>query len=238
MPVITVSGYLASGAREVAQGAAAELHLEFVDQMILVEAARELGVTVAAMEDRDERTTSIGERVASALGALMERSAAVGTFDPVSGGGMGLEMVLARTYGEAAELPSGGARGQLDEDRYIKTLTSVIKGVAARGNVVLLGRGSQAILHNAPDTLHVYVAAEREQRIGNLVTHEGMTRADAERRVEKSDANRRAFHLRYFKMEFNNPHQYDMAINAGRISIRVAATMIAVAAAELAPRPG
>lgn len=237
MPVITVSGYLASGAREIALAAASELRIEFVDQMILVEAARELGVSVAAMEQRDERTTSIGERVASVLNSLMERSAAVGAFDPVSGGGMGLEMVLARTYGEAAELPSGGS-GQLDEDRYIKTLTSVIKGVAARGNVVLLGRGSQAILHNASDTRHVYVAASREWRVGNLVANEGMSRQDAERRIDKSDANRRAFHLRYFKMEFNNPHQYDMAINAGQISTTTAAKMIAIAAAELTPKPG
>ena len=42
---------------------------------------------------------TISERVAAALNSLMERSAAVGTFDPVSGGGMGLEMVLTRTYG-------------------------------------------------------------------------------------------------------------------------------------------
>ena len=237
MPVITVSGYLASGAREIALAAAAELGIEFVDQMILVEAARELGVSVAAMEQRDERTTSIGERVASAIGSLMERSAAVGTFDPISGGGMGLETVLARTYGEAAELPSVGS-GQLTEERYIKTLSSVIKGVAARGNVMLLGRGSQAILHNAPDTRHVYVAASKEWRIDNLVKNEGMTRPDAERRIDKSDANRRAFHLRYFKMEFNNPHQYDLAINGGQISTAAAAKMIAIAAAELAPHPG
>ena len=238
MPVITVSGYLASGAREIAQQAAVELRLEFVDQMILVEAARELGVTVEAMEDRDERTTSIGERVAAALGLLMERSAAVGTFDPVSGGGMGLETVLTRTYGEAAELPSGGTRGQLDDDRYIKTLTSVIKGVAARGDVVLLGRGSQAILQDAPGTLHVYIAASKEWRIQNLVTREGMSRPDAEHRIAKSDTNRQAFHRRYFKVEFNSPQQYDMAINAGRISSPVAAKMIAVGAAERAPKPG
>jgi cytidylate kinase len=238
MPVITVSGYLASGGREIAQRVAADLHLEFVDQMILVEAARQLGVSVAAMENRDERTTSIGERVAAALSSLMERSAAVGTFDPVSGGGMGLETVLARTYGEAAELPSGGALGQLDEQRYIKTLTSVIKGVAARGNVVLLGRGSQAILQEEPETLHVYIAASREWRTSSLVLHEGMSRQDAERRIDKSDANRQAFHRRYFKVEFNNPQQYDMAINAGRIAADVAAKMIAVAAAALTPRPG
>ena len=79
---------------------------------------------------------------------------------------MGLEMVLARTYGEAAELPSGERARAARRDRYIKTLTSVIKGVAARGNVVLLGRGSQAILQDAPGTLHVYVAASKEWRIG------------------------------------------------------------------------
>ena len=238
MPVITISGYLASGAREIAREVASALKLEFVDQMILVEAARELGVSVADVENRDERTTSIGERVAAALSSLMERSASVGTFDPISGGGMGLETVLARTYGEAAELPSGGGRGQLDKDRYIKTLTSVIQGVAARGNVVLLGRGSQAILRDAPETLHVYVAASKEWRIGNIVTNEGMSKQDAERRIDKSDANRQAFHRRYFKVEFNSPQQYDMAINAGHISRPVAAKMIAVAAAALAPKPG
>lgn len=238
MPVITVSGYLASGGREIALQVASELHLEFVDQMILVEAARQLGVTVSAIEGRDDRATSIGERLASALGSLMERSASVGTFDPISGGGMGLEMVLARTYGEAAELPSGVRSGQLDDERYIKTLTSVIKGVAARGNVVLLGRGSQAILQEEPETLHVYIAASKEWRINSLVLREGMSRHDAEHRIEKSDQNRQAFHRRYFKVEFNSPQQYDLAINAGRISATVAAKMIGVAAAALAPKPG
>ena len=238
MPVITVSGYLASGAREIAQRVAQELRLEFVDQMILVEAARELGVSVAAMEKRDERPSSIGERLASVLGSLMERSAAAGAFDPMSGGGMGLDMVLARTYGEAAELPSGEQRGQLTDERYIKTLTAVIKGIAARDNVVILGRGSQAILREEPATLHVYIAASKEWRTNNLVLHEGMSRQDAGRRIEKSDQNRQAFHRRYFKVEFNSPQQYDLAINAGRINPAVAARMIAVAAAELAPKPG
>ena len=133
MPVITISGYLASGAREIALAVAEKLELEFVDQAILVEAARELGVSVAAWRAATTVASTISERVAAALNSLMERSAAVGTFDPVSGGGMGLETVLTRTYGEAADLPSGEVRGQLDDDRYIRTLRSVITGVAARG---------------------------------------------------------------------------------------------------------
>jgi cytidylate kinase len=236
MPVITVSGGLASGAREIAQAVAAELGLEYVDREILVEAAGALGVSVSAVEHRDERASSIGERVASVVRTLMERSAAAGAADPF--GGVGLEMVLTRTYGEAAELPSDAPGGQLDDDRYIKALTSVIKGIAARGNVVVLGRGSQAILRDQPETLHVYVAAAREQRVLNLVARDGISAADAERRIKQSDQQRQAFHRRYFKIDADSPQLYDVGINAGLVRVPVAAKMIAVAAAELTPKPG
>jgi len=236
MPVITVSGTLASGAREIAQAVARDLQLDYVDQEILVEAARQLGVSVSAMESRDERASTFGERIASVMRTLMERSAAAGTADPVSGGG--LEMVLARTYGEAAELPSEAARGQLDDDLYLQTLASVIKGMAARGNVVILGRGSQAILQREPETLHVYIAASRQERIDGLVQREGMNRQGAERRIKQSDHNRQAFHRRYFKIDPEDPQLYDLVIHAGRVSHGLAVRLIALAASERTPRPG
>lgn len=235
MPVVTVSGTLGGGAREVAQALARHLQLDYVDQEILVEAARELGVSVSAVESHDERPASMGERIAGILRMLMERSAAAGSADPL--GGPGLEMVLARTYGEAAELPESGA-GQLDDERYLKTLTSVIRGVAARGNVVILGRGSQAILHDAPETLHVYVAAPREHRVTALVEREGIAAQEAERRIKQSDHNRDAFHRRYFKVNPEDPALYDMVLHGGRISIELAVRIIALAVADRVPRPG
>jgi cytidylate kinase len=233
--VITVSGGLASGAREVAQAAARELGIDYVDQEIMVEAARELGVKVADVESRDERKSSFGERLASVMRTLMERSAAAGAADPLSGGG--LEMVLARTYGEAADLPEPGA-GQLDDERYIKTLTSVLQGVARRGDVVILGRGSQAILRDEPGVLHVYVASSLEHRIDTLMARDSISHQDAERRIKESDTSRVACHRHYFKVEPDSPALYDLGINAGRIRVDVAAKMIAVAAREKAPRPG
>ena len=235
MAVITVSGSLASGAREVAVATAEHLGLGYVDQEILVEAARELGVSIDAVTQRDERASSVGERIAGVMRTLMERSAAAGSADPLSGGG--LEMVLARTYGEAAELPESGA-GQLSDERYIKVLSSVIRGVAKRGNVVILGRGSQAILHDDPETLHVYVAAPKQHRIDMLVEHEGMNAAEAERRIRHSDTNRQAFHRRYFKVEAENPCLYDLVINNGRLSVDAAVRLIALALQEKSPRPG
>lgn len=235
MPVVTVSGTLGSGAREVAQAAARELGYDYVDQEILVQAAQQLGVRVADIEQHDERVSSIGERIAGVLRTLMERSAAAGATDPLAGGG--LEMVLARTYGEAAELPESG-QGTLDDDRYIRTLAQVIRGIAARGNVVILGRGSQAILHDLPDALHVHVTASPEDRAGNIALRDGMSRADAERRIKQSDHQRQAFHRRYFKVDAENPCLYDLGVHAGRISIATAARMIALAVAGKTPRAG
>ena len=153
-------------------------------------------------------------------------------------GSLGLEVVLGRTYGEAADLPSDDGGGQLGDTRYIKTLTSVITAIASRGNVVILGRGGQAILQHAPETMHVYVASARDHRIADLMHRDAIARTDAERRIDKSDQNRKAFHQHYFKVEADSPALYDLGINAGRIRIDVAAQMIALAAAELTPKPG
>jgi cytidylate kinase len=169
--------------------------------------------------------------------AIVERSAAAGAADPASGS-LGLDVVLGRTYGEAAELPPATTGGQLDDERYIKTLKSVIHEIAARGDVVILGRGSQAILQGASATMHVYVAAPREQRITYLMQRDSLDRTAAEHRIDKSDHQRQAFHRHYFKIDADSPALYDLGINAGRIRTDVAARMIALAAAQLTPAPG
>ncbi|HYM14880.1 MAG TPA: cytidylate kinase-like family protein [Dehalococcoidia bacterium] len=236
MPVVTVSGSLASGARELAQAVASELRLDYVDQEILVEAAREMGVSVEAVERHDERPSTLGERLAGAMRTLMERSASAGATDPVGGGG--LQVLLARTYGEAAELPAEAPSGQLDDASYLRTLTSVITAVAARGNVVILGRGSQAILQHQPETLHVYVTAPREQRIASLGKRDGISAEDAEKRIRRSDQNREAFHRRYFKVGAENPLLYDLMLHAGRLSEQMMVRLVLTAVQVRAPRPG
>ena len=236
MPVITISGSLASGAREIAQATAAALRLDYVDQEILVEAAQRLGVSVSAVESRDERPSSIGERIGSVLRTLMERSAAAGATDPYTGGG--LEMVLGRTYREAAELPTDAPRGQLDDESYLRTLTAVISGIAARGNVVVLGRGGQAILQRAPEAMHVCIVAGRRQRIEMLVERNGISEQEAERRMKQSDGNRQAFHRRFFKVDVEDPSLYNLVIHSGRISQAGAIALIEVAARERTPRAG
>lgn len=231
MPVVTVSGGLASGAREVARLAASRLGYDYVDQEILVEAARALGVPYERVESRDERTASLGERVAAMLRAFLERSAAAGVSDPMMGG-PGLETLLARTYGEAAGLTEPQEPG-FDERRYIETLTSVIREIASKGDVVILGRGSQLILRDWPRTLHVLVMAPMAERVRLLREREGIDEGEAARRIHESDRHRAAFHRAFFKADPSDPCLYDLVVHLPRISRETAADLIATAARSL-----
>jgi len=234
MPVITFSGTLGSGAREIAQLVAHRLGLDYVDREILARTAQSLGVSVAAVEQRDERPATLGERVASMLSNFLERSAVAGG-DPALGP-ESLAVLLSRTYSEAAgERPSGPA--ELDERRYIRTITGAIEALAEGGNVVLVGRGSPIILRDRPDSLHVLTMAPLEMRIQRIAVREEITAAEARRRVQESDRGRAAFHRKFFKVEADDPSLFDLVICTGRLSYEAGADLTVTAARALEAPP-
>ena len=59
MPVITISGATGSGAREVGRRVAATLGIDFVDQQLMVQAARRCGVPIGAVAEHDERCRDV-----------------------------------------------------------------------------------------------------------------------------------------------------------------------------------
>jgi cytidylate kinase len=137
----------------------------------------------------------------------------------------GLEMLLARTYGEAALEPSAQDQG-VDDTRYIQTLTAIVKEIAERDNAVIVGRGGQAILHKRPDTTHVSITCPFDLRVHRIVETDGMKLEDAMRRVQVSDRGRAAFHRRFFHVDLNDPTLYHITLNSARMSYEVAADIV------------
>jgi cytidylate kinase len=230
--VITISGELGGGTKDIGRLVADLLEIDYVDRELLVDAARELGVSVDTMAERDERTRSFRERLASVFRTFLEHSAASGAGDPFMGAA-GLESVLARTYGEASE-PSG----EIDDAAYIQTLKNIIRGLAEKGQIVIIGRGSQVILRDCPDALHAYVVCPLPLRIERLAAQEGIPREVAERRIAESERGRAAFHRKFFKVDPADPKLYDLVLNTQRFSIPAAASVITAAVQARAPRPG
>jgi cytidylate kinase len=234
MPVITFSGALGSGTREIARLVASRLGLEYVDREILARTAQSLGVSVAAVEQRDERPATLGERVAFMLTNFLERSAVAGG-DPMLGP-ESLAVLLSRTYTQAiSERPDGPA--ELDEHRYIRTITGVIETLAKGGGAVLVGRGSPVILRDWPGSLHVLTMAPFEMRVRRVALREEMTVEEARHRVQESDHGRAAFHRKFFKVDADDPSLFDIVINTARLSYEVGAEVTVTAARSLEASP-
>ena len=224
MPVVTMSGTIASGAREIGRAAASLLGTDFVDQQLLVDAARRLGVPIDVMAERDERCSSLGERLAGVLRGFLERSAAAG--DPLTGAS-GLEVLLGRTY---AEMALEREEPQVSDSLYMKTMTAIIRDLGERGDVVVLGRGSQMILRDLPGALHVLTLAPQELRVERLADREGMSQEEAERRIQDSDRARPAFYRKFWKVDVHDPAQYDIALQTLQLTYEVGAELVVAAA--------
>ena len=223
MPVITMSGNIASGAREVGQTVAQELGIDLVDQQLIVQASQRCGVPVGTVAEHDERRGSFGERLSGLIRVVLERSAASGA-DPLTGT-TGLEAILSRTYADmVAEEP------QLSDSLYLETMTGIIRELAARGEVVILGRGSQMILADMPRVLHVLCVAPRKLRANRLAERDEIGMEEALRNTAENDRARCAFYKKFWRVEFEDPKLYDLTIDTARLSYEIATQVIVAAA--------
>jgi cytidylate kinase len=225
MSVVTVSSQFGAGARQVGRAVADQLALQYVDQAVLVDAARQLGVTVKSVSAHDERTDSIRKRLGHFLQRALERSAAGGNVDPLMGAG-NLELMLAQSYQDVmeSEVPTF-----IDDRTYLETITEILKDLATRGDVVIIGRGSQMILRESSDTLHIQLVAEEEERITHVMEWESVSHEVAERRARDFNRHRAAFHKKFWRVDVWDPRLYDVVINTTRLSYTDAADIVAVA---------
>jgi cytidylate kinase len=222
MTVLTISGQTGSGAREVGRLVAERLQLDYIDQQILIAAARSLGVPMESVATYDERTAGMGERIANMMRRFFERSAAAGASDPMLGAG-GLDVMLGQTYAEAAaaeELP------EVSEQRYAEALTGIVRDLAAHDDVLIIGRGSQVVLHDWPGAFHVLLVAPKKHRVSFLASRDGISEEEAAKRMHDNEKGRIAYHQRFFKADVNDPALYDITLNTGRLEIDGAADVI------------
>ena len=226
MPVITMTGTVASGAREVGRRVATLLGIDFVDQQLMVQAAKRCGVPVGVVAERDERSASFRERLSGLFGTLLERSAASAAADPLTGV-TGLEAVLSQTY---ADMARETEEKPFSDQLYLDTMSTIVKELAESGRIVILGRGSQMILADEPRALHVLCVAPRKVRAGRLAEREQLQIEEAKTMADKTDKARATFYQRLWKVEVEDPRLYDLTVDTSRLPFDDAAEVVALAA--------
>ena len=97
-------------------------------------------------------------------------------------------------------------------DEYVRHLTKVICTIGEQGGAIIIGRGANLILP-PDDTLRVRFIAPMETKIRNIMREFGLTEDDAKKQIILKEAERRDSVRRNFKVDIEDPTNYDLIIN-------------------------
>jgi cytidylate kinase len=97
--------------------------------------------------------------------------------------------------------------------KYMHGLTEATRQAAARGNVVLVGRGTRQILGGTADAFHLRLVAPREWRVQRMARREGWSPEQAMARCQEADRTRERFGRYFFGQDPAQAEQYDLVAN-------------------------
>ena len=115
---------------------------------------------------------------------------------------------------------------------YHQAVRQVMEELAAKGDVVIVGRAGQVILRQRPGVLHVKIIAPLALRVERIALLQNITIEAARAQVEASDGSRRDYLRRYYHARWDDPQLYDLMINTERLMPELAADLVCQALAR------
>lgn len=115
---------------------------------------------------------------------------------------------------------SGQERPELKP--MVDLLPKVSLALARHGNVVILGRGSFAVLGGLTDVLNVRVQAPFGVRVRWFMEHEDITKGEAEALVRERDKVRSAFVRSWYGVSADETSLFDLVIDTSKIPAETA----------------
>ena len=139
--------------------------------------------------------------------------------------------VTLRAPGESG--PAALTVKHLDQAHCASLVQSAIHAAYQRGNVVILGRGGQAMLQKMLGVLHVRVEAPIGDRILRVQRRDGVGPEAARERIIEHDHASAGYLKRLFGIRWDDAMLYHLVINTGKWELDEAAGMIVHAVGQL-----
>lgn len=208
MATITISRQFGSHGDTVAQLLCDRLGYRYFDKNLMLGLAAQSGLAPEMVEDLPDE-----KRRAK---TLVERL--FGTY--------------AAPYGDP-DTWAAAVAAERQEQLTVERIKYLIRAAYDEGNVVIIGRGGQAVLGGLPHALHVRLTAPKEERVRRHAERAGLTIEAAAEIVTKRDMASHDFVQRYFGIDRRDPAHYDLVINMARFSPVQAVDLIVSALAGL-----
>jgi len=198
--LITISRQYGAGGSEVARQVAAALGWRVVDNELVEQVAARAGLPPERVAEREERCATFVERLARTLAA-----ATPDVFPPPD---------------------SAGTMVDLSETELVKITEAVVREVASRGRVVLVGRAAPAVLARETDALHVKLVAPRAFRLEVATVRLGCPPEKAAQVLDETDKMRGRYIREHYKRNWDDPVNYHLVINTAAVGFDGATEVI------------
>jgi cytidylate kinase len=215
MAVITISRQYGSGGDEIAVRVCEELGYRMFDKRLMAQVASEMGLSEREIVDFSEASYKVRgflERLFARRNARVVAEAGTWTQD------------------------TSGARAvqveQLDEEWCVRMVRTTIQAAYERDNIVIVGRGGQAILQDKPGVLHVRLLAPLGARILRVRYQETVgLAAEFQQRTAQDlvlDRDRAAaeYLRRFHDVDWADPTLYHMVLDTQKWGVEPAAQLI------------
>ena len=181
--IIAMEREYGSGGAAIAQKLAGKLGWKLWDQALTCEIARRARSDVATVEKREERIDPLFYRL--------------------------MKVFLRGSFERS--LPVNGIEA-LDADGMAAMMERIVLDAAADGNCIVVGRGASYFLRERDDVFSVFLYAPREEKLRRLLAA-GLSRDDANDRLDTIDRDRAAFIKTYFSKEWPSRELYHQMLN-------------------------
>jgi cytidylate kinase len=222
MAVITVSREYHSRGTQIARQVAHDLGYNYFDKNILTEVARVANTTAKQISCYDERCEN-------GLKGFLKK-----LFVPEFSRYLDFPYYYYPSEFLMDSYPV--ERDAAFEDDLIPTETEVlgffqhiIEKLWKMDNVVIVGRGSQIILADTPNTLHARCVAPLADRIERVMEDQGIVYPLAEREIEAVDKQHAQYIRHCYDADWADTKHYDLVLNTGSMSDEQAAKVIITA---------
>ncbi|HEX2978964.1 MAG TPA: cytidylate kinase-like family protein [Anaerolineaceae bacterium] len=207
MTVITVSRQYGSGGDEIVEEVCQQLGCRYFDRRAIARAAMEVGLTETEVMEFSEET----RQAQNFFDRLFRRT------KPVA---------HARVWRETTTGVRVADSEAIDEGQIVSLVEAAVRAAYREGNIIVVGRGGQAILMDKPGVLHVRIEAPFAMRVQRTSVKEGLDWQPSEALVQKRDAAAADYIRKYYDVDWSDPSLYHLIVNTGKWNLHAAADLL------------
>ncbi|MGC8502798.1 AAA family ATPase [Desulfurella sp.] len=194
--VITITRQIGSGGYDLAKAISEEFGFKLIDRELVVHAAKILKTDVAYLDKKEEKTSSLLEKILSVFSiGTPEIGSLAGSFYP--------------TDAEIFEVQK-----------------TVLESFAQNHDIVALGRASFFVFKDHPKHLSVFLKADLDYRVKNVAKEFNMDEKEALELVNKTDKNRNEYIKKMTDINRFDLRNYSIVIDMSYVNFDLAKNFI------------